>query len=541
MPSALSIDVNKTHAILIGMSEFPEDPINLPPLPAVKNNVRDLAKALCDESIVGIPRTNVVQIVDVPKASDVLTRLVQTCRKAVDTLIFYYAGHGLVGRKSSQLYLATKETTEEDAEFNAMPFEKIRSAIAESSATKKILIVDSCFSGRIMSDSMSSAPSLFRANLEMEGTYSIASGPANQPAMAPSGEKYTLFTGEMIRLLNEGLDNKKDVINLKEFFEHIRDNLKKLPDVPEPQSFNIQNADKIILARNRKFVPAMEPSTEPVKSAAGLPQKKQLNGIVKILFQCHKLLDNSIKAGGNIWFAGLTSAFGPVHNIPRIRTEWLKKNPGEVGLDKVSEEFNGNLLAMMAGAGYSSKIVIVTLKKELVKSRFIDPLYAHETYKLYAKRNKRHMDVVLDEIEKFQEKVEKAASIQGHTIAYVEEMPIQAIVTQIRGDDGVVKTACVVIEVGTQNVGSGPATGFYSENPEDCEKAKEYVENLYNSAYREKEPEPEEVSEGEEEAEPEEVSEGEKEPELEEVSEGEEEAEPEEVSEGEKETEPEEV
>ncbi|UCD59063.1 MAG: hypothetical protein JSV16_08205, partial [Candidatus Hydrogenedentota bacterium] len=253
---------------------------------------------------------------------------------------------------------------------------------------------------------------------------------------------------------------------------------------PEPQSFNIEIADKIILARNRKFVPGMKPAPpkpKPPKPTTDLPQKKQqLNGIVEVLFECHRLLDNFNKAGASIWFAGLTCAFGPVHNIPHIRNDWHLRHPTEVGFDKVSEEFNGNLLGIMASAGEGSEIVIVTLKKELVKPNFIDPLYARGRYGLYAKRDKWHLDKVLDDIEKFQQQVEGAANIHKYTIAYVDKMPKQAIVTErTRGLKR--QTASVVIHVGTDNIGAGPATGYYSELPEDCDSLKKYVMELYKS------------------------------------------------------------
>ena len=278
----LSIEADKTTVVLIGASKFPKDPENLAPLPAVENNIRDLKKALCDDSIVGLKSAD-IHILDEPKASDVLTELAEICSKTEDALIVYYAGHGLVSKRSKQLYLATKDTTDKHAEFNAMPFEAIQWAIDSSCATKKILIVDSCFSGRIMSNSqggMSSASSLLQSNLEFDEVVSIASAPAGQSALAPPGEEYTVFTGELIKALNEGLDNNKEVINLKELFEHIKRNLKKHPGVPEPQSFNIHNADKIIFARNHKHVQDEmkkdSAEAELWKGTTDLPQSKQL-------------------------------------------------------------------------------------------------------------------------------------------------------------------------------------------------------------------------------------------------------------------------
>ena len=60
----LSIDPNKTAVILIGISQFTKDSEHLPDLPAVKNNVNDLAQIFADENIIGIPAENIHVILD---------------------------------------------------------------------------------------------------------------------------------------------------------------------------------------------------------------------------------------------------------------------------------------------------------------------------------------------------------------------------------------------------------------------------------------------------------------------------------------------
>ncbi len=479
----LSLQAGKTTVVLIGASEFSKDPKNLAPLPAVKNNVIDLEKALCDDSIVGLEHTDVHTILDEAKASDVLTQLAELSNKAQGTLIVYYAGHGLVSKRSNLLYLATSETTDKLAEYNAMPFDKIRSAIDDSEASKKILIVDSCFSGKI-EGGMSPASSLLRTNLEFDEVFSIASASKRQPALAPTHEKHTVFTGELIEALNEGLDNKKEVINLKELFEHIRRNLKRR-GAPEPESFNMQNANTIVLARNRKYVPGMEIASSGDDCAEGSGDSHeipQVGGIVEILYRCHDLLHKAVKAGGNIWFVGMTYAFGPAHNIRKVQEDWTRKHPDEVIFTSVVDEFNEHLCALLRGTRrYSSQVCMVTLKKDLLLSKFITPLYRKPDYAAHLKRYPGHLTTVEREIMECQEDVEESAAKRGYTVAYVDDILWQVIVTDIERD-GRIKKACVKLNIGTHNVRSTEATGFYSEDPDVCRKWIHETEQLYKRA-----------------------------------------------------------
>ncbi len=81
----------------------------------------------------------------------------------------------------------------------------------------------------------------------------MASAPANEPAMAPKGQKHTAFSGELIKVLQEGIESEKEELTLKEIFEHILREFRRRPNVPEPQSANMQDADKIVFARNQRL------------------------------------------------------------------------------------------------------------------------------------------------------------------------------------------------------------------------------------------------------------------------------------------------
>ncbi|WP_026073089.1 caspase, EACC1-associated type [Nodosilinea nodulosa] len=254
----LSIIPEETQAILIGASQFPKDN-SLCPLPGVVNNVLDLAKLLCDYQILGVPQSNITVILDEANASKVGDQLAQASKGATDTLIVYYSGHGLIGRGSAttKLLLAVGDTTQDNSNFNALPFETVKEAIERSPATKKIVIIDSCFSGRAL-PKMSDNTSYIKERIDIKGAYIIASVPGNEQADAPEGERYTAFSGKLIEAIQNGIDNQRPEINLEELFQHVKEKVVEAGFL-EPQRSTVRDADQIVLFRNRCFRPPITP------------------------------------------------------------------------------------------------------------------------------------------------------------------------------------------------------------------------------------------------------------------------------------------
>ena len=258
MNRILSLDTKKTWVVLIGASTFPKDRKNLPSIPHVKNNIKALATIFANAQIIGVPQRNIVTILNEPIPNNVEAKLAQVARKAKDTLIVYYTGHGFIGNQGEsegKLLLAVKNTIMTEAistGISTVHFNTIRHIVLSSSAKKKILIVDCCFSGRILSQTYQAGTvkNLFQGQIDIIGSYAIASAPANKTAIAKKGEKYTAFSAELIKTLQEGIDNKKSGINLEELYTNIRSELRK-KSMPEPQRANFQDADKIVIALNQ--------------------------------------------------------------------------------------------------------------------------------------------------------------------------------------------------------------------------------------------------------------------------------------------------
>ncbi|WP_067473459.1 caspase, EACC1-associated type [Nocardia amamiensis] len=176
-------DPARSRAVLLGTSRF-ADP-ELPDLPAVRNNLTDLAQVLTNTQATALPRGHCVVVADESDRGIIGDALNSAAAQAGDMLLVYYAGHGLIGRGGT-LYLSLPNTRSDRdmVGWTAFPFEMLRDTLADAGATNRVLILDCCFSGLAI-DLMSDVTSTVAGQLEVAGTCTLASSPANRPSHAP--------------------------------------------------------------------------------------------------------------------------------------------------------------------------------------------------------------------------------------------------------------------------------------------------------------------------------------------------------------------
>jgi hypothetical protein len=255
---------NLSNALLIGTSHFASD--KLSDLPAVSNNVQSLSDVPTQPDT-GVVQPDRCQMLINPRAqNEVGTALDHAVNAAGDTVIVYYAGHGLL-TPSGDLHLAVSDTDPERIAYTAVPIDWLRTALAESPAKNRILILDCCFSGRAAA-TMSSVPSAVTAAIDISGTYTLTSSPANATSIAPPGSQFTAFTAELLKVLREGIPGVGGLLSLGDIYIALVRGL-HARNMPRPQHLGTGLANLIALGPNiadEQYAARRKPMTHPPSS-----------------------------------------------------------------------------------------------------------------------------------------------------------------------------------------------------------------------------------------------------------------------------------
>ncbi|ARF58648.1 caspase family protein [Streptomyces gilvosporeus] len=186
-----------SRAVLIGTSRFGHT--GLPDIPSVEANLGALKAALTDPAHGLLASEHCRVVSDPADQAAVGAALSWAVREAEDLLLVYYAGHGVLDG-DGLLHLALVYTDVENIGFTAVPIELLKRQVGEARARSRVLLLDCCFSGRAVS-AMAEPTNLAVGQLDVSGTYTLTSTTKTAPAHAPSGARYTAFTGALLESL----------------------------------------------------------------------------------------------------------------------------------------------------------------------------------------------------------------------------------------------------------------------------------------------------------------------------------------------------
>jgi SpoVK/Ycf46/Vps4 family AAA+-type ATPase len=283
-------DPQRSRVVLIGTSNYEDD--KLPGLAAVSKSIGDLAATLTDPVHGLVPADHCIVLADEGDIRLVGRRLRLAARQAEDLLLVYYSGHGLIGARRHDLYLALPDSELIEPEFNSLEYDKLRSAVLDSPAAAKIIILDCCFSGRVVTDTMADPISEVVGQAEVDGTYVLVSAPRDEVALVLPGEEHTAFTGRLLRLLHDGVPGGPELLTIDYLYRQLLARM-QAEGLPYPHKRGTDSAELLALARNRAYVTAAGSTMLPgpditVEEALGdldrmvglFPVKEQVRSIV---------------------------------------------------------------------------------------------------------------------------------------------------------------------------------------------------------------------------------------------------------------------
>ncbi|QPP07529.1 hypothetical protein G4Z16_15305 [Streptomyces bathyalis] len=249
-------DPRRSAAVVVGVGEYTD----LPRLPAVAGNRAGLTKALADPAVLGLPAERCHVVADPPTSAAMVDPVIRAACEAPDTLIVYYAGHGFVDHRG-ELFL-TLPDSQTARRHTAVPYDWLRQAILENSrAQRRIMILDCCYSGRAL-EGMAPATSALPAAAGVNGTYLLTSAAENVQALSPKDEECTAFTGELLRVLGEGVPDGQAFLTLDTVYERVRGAL-KASGKPEPQVQDRGRIGNLPFVHNRQGAGGSSPDPPP--------------------------------------------------------------------------------------------------------------------------------------------------------------------------------------------------------------------------------------------------------------------------------------
>ncbi|MBT2527711.1 esterase-like activity of phytase family protein [Streptomyces sp. ISL-99] len=235
------IDPARSACVLIGVDKYPGGK-GLAPLRSVRHNLIELRAALTDRSVWGIPEDRIVTVSNPRTSADICDPIRVAAQQAMDTLLVYYAGHGLLDRDDSRLCLTLPGSSEDKPETCVDAGYVRRAMKGNGAAMRRVLILDCCFSGKVlqMSPTGTVAADLgVRAAVktlrDIKGSYVMTSATHDRPSHAPDPDECSAFTGELVDVLRKGIPDGPEMLGLHAVFREVRDRVVERDDLPTPQ------------------------------------------------------------------------------------------------------------------------------------------------------------------------------------------------------------------------------------------------------------------------------------------------------------------
>jgi len=242
----LPLAAGGARVLLVGTGIYESE--EFPNVASVEATLIDLADVLVRNC--GLRSENLVILRDPDSISEIGSALTEASEAATEALIVYFVGHGLV-HSNGELYLAHARTIARSSHiaFTALRYSNVRECILNSPARAIYVILDCCFAGRAVG---TLAPSSVVDQARVDGACVIAATARDELALAPVGDSYTAFSGELIAFLRDGDPELAEYLRVRDAFRHLAIAL-PARNCPTPTFLANQNADELVLCRNSAF------------------------------------------------------------------------------------------------------------------------------------------------------------------------------------------------------------------------------------------------------------------------------------------------
>jgi hypothetical protein len=267
----------RERALVIGISSYPSP---IPKLPAVANDVREMAKLLSSDQR-QFPAQNVRRLVDREATHQAILEAIDSTFSGVqanDTVFAYLAGHGAVA--GGKYYFVAHNTTAQGIAANGVPLTSIKAAFDSSPSQRAFLWLDFCHSGGIIPRDLGLEPDdrdVIGRTLQVfqgQGKLIVAACTPSQSAWESSAAGHGLFTDALLKGLRGEAADKRGEVTANSLYDYI--DWQMGSDQQRPMMFG-QLAGRVVLMH---CSPEPSPSNSPVDGSTSNPPTEDLEKLL---------------------------------------------------------------------------------------------------------------------------------------------------------------------------------------------------------------------------------------------------------------------
>jgi uncharacterized caspase-like protein len=192
----------KLWLLLVGVNQYEDE--GLPSLQYPALDCQGLSEAL-NTATQHFQQKEVISCHDftseLPNLQTVRTNLLQitATAKAEDTILFYFSGHGILGKDSSQPYLCLRDSQIDDLINTSLPLYELLQLLNNCKAHQQLVWLDACHSGGMtlrggLNSTQQMVQVLQNAAVASKGFYALLSCDSNQQSWEFPELGYGVFT-----------------------------------------------------------------------------------------------------------------------------------------------------------------------------------------------------------------------------------------------------------------------------------------------------------------------------------------------------------
>jgi hypothetical protein len=226
-PGPLTTDI---AAVILGASSWPDHP-NLTASEAFQKSAERFRSYLLDANGLGLREANLLWLFDNNKSADEIDRAIGDFLKEkgheapaqLTDVIIYYTGHGGFTEGDDKYFLAIRATRKNFTGSSGYRMSSLaRTLNTYASNVRRFVILDCCFAARALEEFIPQSEHLQvmqSQTLELlpeTGTALLCAASSDKFAKVPKNHPYTMFSGALLKVLENGVQTGPDRLSLAE-------------------------------------------------------------------------------------------------------------------------------------------------------------------------------------------------------------------------------------------------------------------------------------------------------------------------------------